>query len=89
MLIINIIVNLESAALSAACHCPLNIFGADMQDDNLQNMEYLLTKEAFDNWVAGTTADDLDDYFRDTSAVSITDYYLKEHGLPLDSLIKE
>lgn len=60
-----------------------------MQDDNLQHMEYLLTKEAFDNWFAGLNADDLDDYFRDKSAISITDYYLKEHGLPLDSVIKD
>ena len=60
-----------------------------MQDDNLEHMEYLLTKEAFDNWFAGMTADDLYDYFRDVSAVSITDYYLKEHGLPVGSVIKE
>lgn len=58
-----------------------------MQDDNLQNMEYLLTKEAFEKWLDDNFAETLEDI--KNHKLTVTQNYFKEHGLPLDSLIKD
>lgn len=60
-----------------------------MQDDNQEHMEYLLTKEAYENWLVELTASQMFSYFTDPSISGIKLFYLKEHGLPLDSEIKD
>ena len=60
-----------------------------MQDDNLQNMEYLLTKEAFDNWRNSLNYSYIDEILSENGIDGLENIYLKEHGLPLGSVIKE
>lgn len=60
-----------------------------MQDDNLQHMEYLLTKEAYENWVLKLSVAVMRKYLTNASIKSLKEFYFKEHGLPLGSVIKE
>jgi hypothetical protein len=60
--------------------------GMNTQDE-LEQMEYLLTKESFDKWVWDMD----DDIFNSMNSFSEDVFryvYLKEHGLPLDSKIE-
>ena len=50
-------------------------------------MEYLLTKEAFEKWLDDNFAETLEDI--KSHKLLVTKNYLKEHGLPLDSQIKD
>ena len=60
-----------------------------MQDDNLEHMQYLLTQKAYENWILELTASQIFGYFTDSSITGLKRFYLKEHGLPLDSEIKD
>ncbi len=52
-------------------------------------MEYLLTKDAYENWFLKMSADDIFKYFTNPNIKSLKEFYLKEHGLPLDGVIKD
>ncbi len=57
--------------------------------DNNEEIEHLLTKESFMNWLMNKPMHSL--YFYATHEfgnLNIKQLYLKEHGLPLDSKIK-
>ena len=64
-----------------------------MQDDNLQHMEYLLTRDIFEIWLLNESSLVIEwhDFlaFSDNLKKAIFANYLKTHGLPADSLIKE
>ena len=60
-----------------------------MQDDNLQHMECMLTQAAYDEWVRNLTDDKLEYLYEIFDIISLEELYLKEHGLPIDSLIKD
>jgi len=50
--------------------------------------EYLLTKEAYKDWVVNQDLRELWLRFRDSDSEHLHHLYLKEHGLPLDSTIE-
>ena len=59
-----------------------------MQDDNQEHMQYLLTKEAYENWQDSNLFNVFEKLFQDET-LTVLHIYLKEHGLPLDSEIKD
>ena len=60
-----------------------------MQDDNLEYMEYLLTRATYENWMLSLSAIQMYIYLKDSSILGLKDFYLKEHDLPIDSEIKD
>ena len=60
-----------------------------MQDDNQEHMQYLLTQKAYRKWVLNLTSNKLVNLYKIHGALRLETLYLKEHGLPLDSEIKD
>jgi hypothetical protein len=67
------------------------------QDDNsaalahqqqIEHQQYLLTKESFDKWFDGLTDEQWYELVIDNLGLSSKVIYLKENGLPLDSVIE-
>lgn len=50
--------------------------------------EYLLTAKSFNSWVHNMPVDKFEVLWNDEDENSFYKAYLKEHGLPLDSIIK-
>jgi hypothetical protein len=53
-----------------------------------QHIEYLLTKEAFDKWFDELSESEWQDLAFHYKGMTSKKIYLKEHGLPIDSVIK-
>ena len=60
-------------------------FNMNTQDE-LAHIDYLLTIEAMRWWYARLSTPDFYPLIR--SNLTVREYYLKEHGLPIDSVIK-
>jgi hypothetical protein len=52
-----------------------------------EHIEYLLTKEAVAYWITKNGIEKIWAMFRDSEFDNIKQFYLKEHGLPIDSVI--
>jgi hypothetical protein len=57
-----------------------------LQQEEHQQIEHILTFEAMRWWYARLSTTDFYPLLK--SDLSVKDYYLKEHGLPLDSIIE-
>ena len=60
-----------------------------MQDDNQEHMQYLLTQKAYGAWVLTLNQAKVEKLYKIHGFLRVKKLYLKEHGLPLDSEIKD
>lgn len=53
-----------------------------------EHIEHILTKQALEDWCSSKTGKELIYIFNKYPDKSLVECYLKEHGLPTDSIIK-